>query len=413
MRARLCGLVVAIGFVLVSGGPPATVLAHPDNVVVDWNQAMLAAFATANVPPPNANRLGATVAASVFDAVNGIEGRYRQIHVPAAAAADASPKAAAASAAHSALVALFPAQQASLDAAFAASLQPMSDGEDAQSIADGVAWGATVAGNIVAWRAGDGFSAPPPTYVFSTAAGQWQPTPGGSGAPKFRTLATTTPWAMTSPSEFRPAGPPGLTSARYTQDFNEVMAFGSLHSTVRTSDETQTAAFWQLDTPVGIWDRVADSLLLENHENLLQSARVLALTDISIADAVIAVFDAKNFYNSWRPVTAIRATVDPTWLPLLTTPYFQEYPSAHSGTSAAAAAVLASLFGDGTSFTVTSAGLPGVTRDFTSFHDAVAQVTNARVWAGFHFRFSCDDASSMGAQIAANTKATLMQPAGD
>ena len=396
------------------GGPTATVQAHHDNMVVDWNQTMLAAFATANVPPPNANRLGATVAASVFDAVNGIERRYQQIHVPAAAPDDASPQAAAASASHSALRALFPAQQASLDAAFAASLQSISDdGEDGQSIADGVAWGAAVAGNIVAWRAGDGFTATPPPYVFNTTPGQWQPTPGGSGPPKFRTLATTMPWAMTSPSEFRPGGPPALTSARFAQDFNEVMSLGSLNSTVRTSEQTQTAVFWQTDTPVATWDRLADSLLLQNHKNLLQSARILALTDISIADAIIAVFDAKNAYNSWRPVTAIRTTVDPTWLPLMTTPYFQEYPSAHSGTSSAAAAVLASFFGEGTSFTLTSAGLPGVTRDFTSFRDAVAQVTDARVWAGFHFRFSCDDADALGARIASNTESTLMQPARD
>ncbi|HET7339551.1 MAG TPA: vanadium-dependent haloperoxidase [Candidatus Dormibacteraeota bacterium] len=412
MRARVCGVALALGLLFASGGAPP-VQARPDNVVVDWNQTMLAAFATANVPAPNANRLGATVQASVFDAVNGIEGRYQQIHVPAAAPDDASPQAAAASAAHSALLALFPAQQASLDAAFAASLQTISDDEDGQSIADGLAWGAAVAANIVAWRAGDGFGATPPPYVFSTAPGQWQPTPGGSGPPKFRTLATTTPWAMTSPSEFRPSGPPALTSARYAQDFNEVMAFGALNSTVRTSEQTQTAVFWQRDTPVATWDRLADSLLIQNHKNVLQSARILALTNISIADAIIAVFDAKNAYNSWRPVTAIGTTVDPTWLPLMTTPYFQEYPSAHSGTSSAAAAILASFFGDDTSFTLTSAGLPGVTRDFTSFHDAVAQVTDARVWAGFHFRFSCDDADVLGARIAANTESTLMQPAGD
>src|SRR5690348_9649819 len=234
MRAKACGLVLAVGFVFASAGPPAVVQAHPDNMVVDWNQTMLSAFATANVPAPNANRLGATVAASVFDAVNGIEGRYQQIHVPAAAPADASPKAAAASAAHSALVALFPAQGASLDAAFAASLRSLSDDEDAQSIADGVAWGAAVAGNIAAWRAGDGFSATPPPYVFRMAAGQWQSTNGTTAPPKFQTLATTTPWAMTSPSEFRPAPPPGLTSALYTQYFTEVMNFGSLHSTFRT-----------------------------------------------------------------------------------------------------------------------------------------------------------------------------------
>ena len=407
---------------LASAGPFGSVQAAPDNVVVDWNQTMLATFATANVPPPPGNRLGGIVQAAVFDAVNGIEQRYQPIHVQPAAPDDASPKAAAASAAHTALVDLFPTLQPRLDAAFAASLASLADEEDAQSIADGVAWGAAVASQIIGWRAADGFSATPPPFAPSSAPGQWQPTPGGTGAPKFRSLATTTPFALTSPSQFRPAGPPPLTSARYAQDFNEVKALGGLTSTLRTPFQTQTAEFWQLDTPTAIWDRVADTLALEHHLNLLQTARLLALTDISITDATIAIWDAKNAYNSWRPVTAIAnadidgnpaTTADPTWQPLMTTPYFQEYPSAHSGVSSAAATVLASFFGDATSFTVTSNGLPGVERGFSSFSQAVAQVADARVLAGFHFRFSCDDAVVLGTQVATYVEGGLMLPAHD
>ena len=100
---------------------------------------------------------------------------------------------------------------------------------------------------------------------------------------------------------------------------------------------------------------------------------------------------------------------DPTWLPLLVTPYFQEYPSAHSGVSSAAASILASEFGASTEFTTTSAGLPGVTRSFDSFADAVAQVADARVLAGFHFRFSCDDAIVLGDNVGAYVRATLMR----
>ena len=413
---------LTIGFGLALAGPFGTVQAAPDNMVTDWNHTMLATFATANVPPPPANRLGGIVQAAVFDAVNGIERRYQPIHVQAAAPDDASPKAAAASSAHAALVDLFPAQNPALDAAFAASLALLTDDEDAQSVADGIAWGAAVAGEIITWRASDGFNAAPPPYVFSSTPGQWQPTPGGSGAPKFRTLATTTPFALTSPSQFRPAGPPSMTSGRYTQDFNEVKAIGGVISSVRTPYQTQTAVFWQVDTPTAIWDRAADSLALEHHLNLLQTARLLALTDISIADATIAIWDAKNAFNSWRPVTAIvdadldgnpDTLPDSTWLPLMTTPYFQEYPSAHSGVSSAAATVLASLFGDDTSFTLTSAGLPGVARTFTSFSQAVAEVADARVLAGFHFRFSCDDAITLGSQTATYVEGKMMLPAHD
>src|SRR5262249_15280089 len=151
------------------------------------------------------------------------------------------------------------------------------------------------------------------------------------------------------------------------------------------------ARFWQSDTPVAIWNRVTDDLAESHDTTLSQNARLLALTNIAMADAMIATFNAKNTYNFWRPVTAIRPASDPTWAPLLTTPPFQEYPSAHATVSAAPAVVLAAFYGNETPFTVTSANMAGVTRDFTSFTEAVQQVEDARVWAGFHFRFSCED----------------------
>jgi len=420
MKQRSVLLVLA--FVVTLGGASAEPVsaeaaAHP-NTVIAWNRIMMATFATAAVPPPAAIRLGAIVQASVFDAVNGIDPQYTAIHVAPAGPADGSRKAAAAAAAHTALVSLFPSQQSALDAQFASSIAAMGDDEGPSStIASGIAWGNAVAGQILAWRATDGFSTVLP-YTQGFAPGDWAPTPGGSGPPKFQSLSITLPFAMTSPSEFRPVGPPALTSERYATDFKEVKKYGGATSTARSSFQTETAKFWQLDTPIGIWDRAADSLALANHLNLLRSARLLAMVNLAEADAIIAVFDAKAHFNSWRPVTAIAGaaldgnsdtTTEAGWLPLLTTPYFQEYPSAHSGVSSAATAVLASFFGKKASFTVTSAGLPGVVRIFDSFSAAVAQVADARIYAGFHFRFSTDDATQMGIQIGQLTDATLMQ----
>src|SRR5205823_331549 len=146
---------------------------------------------------------------------------------------------------------------------------------------------------------------------------------------------------------------------------------------VRTPEQTQTAVFWQVDTPAAMWNRVADQLAAANETTLTRNARLLALMNIALADATIAIWDAKNVYDSWRPVTAIRTTSDPGWTPLLVTPFFQEYPSAHSGVSAAASSVLASVYGDDTSFTVTSIGLPGATRQFMSFSSSVLQIEDA------------------------------------
>jgi len=423
MKIKLGFAVLAAMVAFASSmAPPAFAAGRThSNVVIDWNQTMLNSFATAKVPAAVANRLAGVIASATFDAVNGIERKYTAIHVQPAGDPEASPEAAAASATYTALVKAFPLQKPTLDAALASSIASLSDDDSADaSVALGVAWGASVGAQIMAWRAGDGFSATSPPYTLQTAPGQWQPTPGPvlpcttgpAGPPCFRTLATTVPFALTSPSQFRPAGPPALTSARYAADLNEVMQLGRVNSATRTPEQTQTAVFWQVDTPPAQWDRVADALAMSHHLNLLKTARLLALVNISLADAIIAVFDAKNFYNSWRPVTAI-APIDPLWQPLLATPYFQEYPSAHAGVSSAAATILAATFGDNTTFTVTSAGSPGVERTFSSFGDAVAQVSDARVWAGFHFRFSCDDGAVLGSRVAGYVSAHLMLPAED
>ncbi len=365
-------------------------------MAIEWNQTMLNSFATANVAPAAANRLAGVIAAATFDAVNGIERRYTAIHVQPAGDPEASPEAAAATATYTALLAAFPAQKPALDAALASSVASLQDDDaSAQSIALGEAWGASVGAQIMTWRAGDGFNATPPPYTFLTAAGQWQPTPGPA------------PFALTSPSELRPGGPSALTSARYAADLTELIQMGGATSATRTPLQTETARFWQLDTPPAQWDRVADTLAMDDHLSLVKTARLLALVNISLADAIIAVFEAKNFYNFWRPVTAI-AGIEPSWQPLMVTPYFQEYPSAHAGVSSAAATILGSFFGEDTSFTVTSSGLPGVDRSFTSFNAATAQVSDARVWAGFHFRFSCDDGSGLGRQVAEAVEARLM-----
>jgi hypothetical protein len=160
----------------------------------------------------------------------------------------------------------------------------------------------------------------------------------------------------------------------------------------------------ELDAVTAFRDRVADQLAEAQHLTLSDDARLLARLNMALSDAAIAVWDAKNTFNTWRPVTAIGGS----WTPLLVTPVFQEYPSGHSGVSSAAATILASVFGDDSAFTVTSAGLPGVERSFTNFSDAVAQVGDARVWGGIHFRFACDDAIQLGAEVVRYVNQTML-----
>jgi PAP2 superfamily protein len=413
--------------------------------VTDWNEILFRLSIYANSSPLNMSRFSALVEAAVFDAVNGIDHRYTPIHVDPAAPAGASRRAAAVQAAYVIVSKLFGlgagnaaanlTQQQNLDGRRTASLAAIAAHESPGAIASGMAWGQTVADAIWTWRSTDGFSSPA-TWMGSTLVGQWRPTPNDpySGGPVVTvaagipTFSTMTPWAIGSPSQFRPAGPPALTSAQYATDFNETKLMGSLMSQARTTDQTNYSWFWALSTAPYLWNSVALSLLNRDdgddedngggrtpgggsrarHDTLLRNARILAELNVAMADAAIGCWDAKLAYNFWRPITAIHepddgnpaTTADATWKPLFSTPQHPDYPSGHSCVSGAAVVILADEFGDHTSFTMTNDILLGVTRSFHRFSDALAEVVNARVFAGIHFRTACEDGTALGKQVA-------------
>jgi hypothetical protein len=214
-----------------------------------------------------------------------------------------------------------------------------------------------------------------------------------------------TPWVIPSFSAFRPLPPPGLATGQYALDIAEVKLMGQDTSTARTAEQTLYTRFWNSASALRLWDVAALSLSGERGFSLSENARMLALMNVAMADAGIACFDAKYFYKWWRPVTAIQndgIAADATWQPLLVTPAFPEYPSAHSCISAAAAAVLTHYFGDTTTFTLTSdsPAMSGVSRSFSSFSAALEEVANARVFGGIHFRTACVEGRFLGTAVA-------------
>jgi len=384
--------------------------------VTDWVQVLLQAVHTASTPPVVTTRNAAIVEASVFDAVNGIKRHYQPIHVMPNAPRGASARAAAVQAAYASLVKLYPAQLSTFDAARTLSLNAILNGKGGMKqqqkrkaeVDAGVAWGQEVADAIWAWRSTDGFTPNPPPFLGGTAVGEWRPTPPAFAPGQFPQFAYMTPWVIVTPSQFRPAGPPALTSALYAKVFNEVKTMGSLSSVLRTAEETAYAQFWATSTPAYNWNSVAIYLGAQRNMTLLENAHVFAELNVAVADAAIAVWDAKYHYVFWRPVTAIPladtdgnpATIaDPTWKPLLTTPSHPEYPSAHAGLTGAAAAVLAHFFGEDSSFVVPSDALPGVVRSFSSFDAAQDEVANARIFGGIHYRSSTDDGRKLGTAV--------------
>ena len=372
--------------------------------VTDWHEHMLVALGTAGVNPLVSSRDAALVSAAVFDSVNGIERRYEPIHVPAAAPRGASKRAAAVQAAYVILSTRFPAQSADLNVKRDASLAAIDDGESKQR---GVEWGQLVAEAILLWRSTDGFTPAPPPYLGGNAPGQWRPTPPaflpGAG-PQF---ATMTPWGIQATNQFRPSGPPALDSAQYLLELSEVWLMGSATSALRTADETDACLFWNSGSATYLWNRVAIDLGAAQGTDLSENAHLLATLNLAIADALIACWDAKYTYVFWRPVTAIQL-VDPDWTPLFATPNHPEYTSGHSSASSAAATVLADYFGDNTPFMVQSPAAPRWVRFYPSFSTAVDEVTDARVFAGIHFRAACEDGAVLGSEVAAYILENLM-----
>jgi hypothetical protein len=388
-----------------------TGISHADEVT-DWNVIMFQAAHVANTNPLVTTRVAAIVQASVFDAVNGIERRYAPIHVTADAPRGASQRAAAVEAAYASLLLLFPSQQTTLDSQRAISLAGIASGraaEHSESIQRGISWGDQVAAAIWAWRNTDGFTPTPPPFFGVVAIGEWRTTSPGVPFAGLQ-FSYMTPWSIHTPSQFRPAGPPALASTQYATDFNETKLWGSLTSVVRSPDETLYSLFWNASTAPYYWDQIAISLGTAHHLNFSENARLLALTNVAMADAAIGCWEAKAHYLFWRPITAIHeptdtainpaTSPDPTWNTLFATPVHPEYPSGHSCVSGAAGRVLANYFGDRNSFSVTSDVMLGVTRFFSSISATNDEIRNARVFAGIHFRTATNVGQALGTNVA-------------
>jgi len=393
------------------------------DVVTDWNVIATTAIPAGglNFPAIQGSRILAMTHAAIHDALNAIDRRYKPYAMDRLAEPGASPEAAVAAAAHDVLVAQIPAQQATLDAAYASSLAGIPDGA---AKTRGVAIGQAAAAAILALRIADGSNAPMP-YTSGTGPGAWQPTPPAFLPAALPGWGRVTPFALSSGAQFRPARPSyfDLTGVEYAADYNEEKSIGDAGSATRTAEQSEIARFWYEASPFG-WNRIARNVLAQRSLDQWESARLFALLNFAMADGFIAGFEAKYFYNFWRPVTAIRAggtddnpdtVADPAWKSFLVTPNIPDYPSTHSVLGAAAAEVLARFFGeDAIGFTTTSgAPFPGITRSFTSFSQAARENADSRVYAGIHFRSACRDGLIQGAQVGQYAFGHTLRPAFD
>jgi hypothetical protein len=383
------------------------------NVITDWDEKGIAAVrAMSNLGGTNpylAQRMMAMVHAAMFDAVNSIERRYRPYLAQLPADPTTSKEAAAAAAV---LTTIGPKTADEMKVALAIYLGSIADGA---AKSDGVKLGEAVAAKVLEARANDGSDAPD-AYRPRTTPGVYVPTAItiSSMWPDMK------PFVMAKGSQFRPKPPISLESKEWATDYNELKDYGGQTSAKRTPEQTETARFWLVGPPVAYHPFVRQ-LVTAKQMSVVDSARFMALVAVGLTDAIIAVLDAKYHYNFWRPITAIRngdidgnpaTDREATWQPIAATPMHPEYPCAHCIQSGSVAGVVRAVLGttEIPAIVITSPTAPGVAHRWTNMTAFTEEIANARIWAGFHYRFSTRVGTETGLRIGEYVVKNAMQP---
>jgi len=424
-------LPLLIASALVALASPASATLPPGNTVQQWNKIAEDTVVGSGTFQPEGFLYMAYVTAAVYDAVVAIEGGFELYGPPITAPPGASTDCAVVEAAYRTLryyFSSFPALVANLDAYYAEALSNLGG-----CTADGGAGtlvGQTASTNIIILRTGDGRMTPiNVTSSFPTlppGPGVWRLTPPFA-APQTPWIGDVRPFVLHSLDQFPPDPPPSLQSGEWVEAFNQIKAYGALNGSARTDEQTFIAKFWTANV-VRQYNRVVRDISDARGLGLLETARLAAMVNLIGADSLMSTFNAKYHYLFWRPVTAIdptavtadgfgpvpgyddgnAATAEQTgWRPLLTTPNHPEYPSAHGTITSAVAEVLTTFLGtnqinlDIHGFD--PAGPPGnlnAVRHFDMPNDLRQEVIDARLWAGFHYRFSTVAGVVLGRQVA-------------
>ncbi len=422
------------------------------DVILEWNALMLQTFAaeaSSATPPTNSRTMG-MLGGAVFDAVNSVNRShtaYLGYFDPVTAGVGIDMAAAASAAAHAVMQSVY-TDMYGAGHSFAASFsdlyaQQMAGIADGDAKTRGIEVGLAAAQAMIDARANDGWNVVS-TYESQPLGtlGRWQAGTSfgawGSGAGTFLKAqwADLTPFTMGSSNQFRPGGPNGfqpdnytawINSAAYVADFNQVKDLGGTFSTTRTADQTNIAYFWVdgpgTASPPGHWARIAATVSVQEGLSLEQNARLFGLLGLAEADTGIATWEAKVFYDTWRPMYAINTASldgnpltfeDTSWTPLIPTPSFGAYTSGHSAFSMTGATILKNFFGTDDYYFITDTESPflpeGYTREFFSFTEAALEAGMSRIYGGIHWMSDNLDGAVLGAEVANNVYNNFMLP---
>lgn len=393
---------------------PIALVSRGPNVVSVWHEI---AINTINVPasPTGATpeeRVGgpdfATAQIAVYDAVIAIAGTHRPFAItpttPPPARRWRPPRSRPRTACSRGL---FPSRAAQYEAAYAAGLAAIPDG-DAKTRA--IAIGTEVASGILALLANDGRSVALAPYVAGSAPGDFR-----GVNPVSRQQPYIRPFTLHSADQFHPEPPPALTSDLYARELNESKAYGGAVSALRTPAQLDLARF-HTESPAVAPYRNQRRFATVNVE-LADNARLLAQTSVALADAAIGCFDAKYHYNLWRPQSAIplagtdgnpATDADAGWTPVVPTPNHPEYPAGHGCAASATAESLRQFYGTkklAFDWDSTVASVVDKTRHYESTDDLLRDVVDARSTAACTSATPQRPACSSGARPRSGSRA--------
>ena len=256
---------------------------------------------------------------------------------------------------------------------------------------------------------------------------RWQPLPGQVFlAPHW---GLVTPFALTSADQFRPRAPSPLGSKEFEHQSRDIVSLSAKLDDRRKAIALYWADGPSTDTPPGHWNLFAQFVSRRDGHSVDQDVKMFFALDNALLDASIAVWECKRFFDSARPITAIRylyagRTIDAWGGPglgtqpiagdafrsYIATPPFAEYTSGHSAFSASAARILTLFTGSaafGGSFTVAAGSFTvpepapsvDVTLSWPTFEDAANEAGMSRRYGGIHFKDGDLASRKMGRQI--------------
>ena len=406
-RKALLLLVLSLAIAaLLAAAAPGPGAAHSpappvENAVSKWSLISQNAVSAGRAPGAS-EVLHGLVHAAIYDTVMSIRDDYEPYAVSIRPSKPSSLDAAVAAAARGVLVARVPAQAATVEAEYTSFLAGIDDGA---AKTNGIRLGRAVAAAYLALRADDGFGAAVPFVQPPVGAGVFEPI--APTPPVDPYLAKVRPLSFESPSRFRPGGPDPLTSRSYARDFNEVKAYGRVDSALRTPEQTEIVRFHTEQTMIQ-FNRLIRSLALAERLDLVETARMMAMVHVATADTMVGCWEAKYWFNYWRPVHAIQRAAtdgnpatdaDPAWTHLVTGNH-PEYPSGHACFTSGVTYTLARYFGTDRYEFDTNSTVTGTTRHFERLSDLREEVTMARIYGGLHFRKSMEDGERIGRRTA-------------